>query len=180
MGHNASDKDLFNKLQGLKQWRMHFAFIGRGGNDGALILDEHTIPQAAIMIAKAGSGGTIVVEGYCFDENGRTVFETKATPPESLASALRAVIERDAGLKLDPVCRAAAKRASTEQIAYVGSEPNPEGEAGYANLAPEGSDEAMESNMSPNLTDTDAYVNQLADEAIEQAKRRRGDPPNET
>ena len=69
--------------------------------------------------------------------------------------------------------------ASTGHVAYVGSEPNPEGEGGYANLAPEGSDEAAESNMSPNLTDTDAYVNRLADRAIEEPKLRRANPPKD-
>jgi hypothetical protein len=50
-------------------------------------------------------------------------------------------------------------------------------EAGYANLAPKDSPEAAESNMAPNLTDTDAYVNRLADQAVENAKRAPRNPP---
>jgi hypothetical protein len=134
-----------------------------------------------LLIAKARSGGKSVVEGFCFEEQGRTVFETAGEIPETMAVALQAVIRRDTRLALETVCRTvgAGKSApsSDGQIAYVGSEPNPSNAPGYANLAPEGSEEASQSNMAPNLTDTDAYVNRVAEQEIEKAMRRRSPPP---
>jgi hypothetical protein len=109
------------------------------------------------------------------------VFETAGEIPETMAVALQAVIRRDTRLALETVCRTvgAGKSApsSDGQIAYVGSEPNPSNAPGYANLAPEGSEEASQSNMAPNLTDTDAYVNRVAEQEIEKAMRRRSPPP---
>jgi hypothetical protein len=172
MGQNASDKNLLSKLQTLGPRPINFAFVAKGTDDGGLLLDEHVIPQAAIMVAKARSGGTTVIQGTCFKEDEQTVFETHGTPPDFLVGALEAVIHRDAGTAFDILVRQGVDKSAGQQKAYVGSEPNPTNKAGYTNLAPEGSDEAGQSNMAPNLTDTDAYVNRLVDQANDESRNR--------
>lgn len=99
------DTALADGLKQAKTRRMYFAFVVKGGTDGALIVAKKKIPPTAIAEAKKKCGGSAVIRGACFGEDGKWVFETAAEPPATLGNALKIVARRDTGLTIAPLCR---------------------------------------------------------------------------
>lgn len=99
------DSELAANIKIAKTKRMHFAFAAKGSSDGALVLAKSKVPPALITDAKKKSGGTQVIKGACFGEEGKLVFEMAKEPPTTLAAALKKVIQRDAAVTIPCICR---------------------------------------------------------------------------
>ncbi|HEY2148907.1 MAG TPA: protein kinase, partial [Pirellulales bacterium] len=99
------DSELATNVKAAKTKRMYFAFVAKGSSDGALVLAKTKVPPALITDAKKRSGGTQVVKGACFGEDGKLVFEMAKEPPATMEAALKKVIQRDSGLTQVCVCR---------------------------------------------------------------------------
>ena len=99
------DVDLAAALKQAKNRRMYFAFVVKGGTDGALLVSKQKIPPTAIAEAKKKCGGSTVIKGACFGEEGKLVFETAKEPPATLGNAIKLVARRDTGLTIAPLCR---------------------------------------------------------------------------
>jgi hypothetical protein len=99
------DKELAEGLKQAKAKRMYFAVVLKGAADGALMVSKKKIPPTAIAEAKKNCGGSTVISGACFGEDGKHVFEVAKEPPATLAMALKTIARRDSGLTISPVCR---------------------------------------------------------------------------
>src|SRR6266403_104858 len=99
------DEELVTGLKAAKSKRMSFAVVLKGGSDGALIVSKQKIPPTAIAEAKKLSGGSAVIKGACFFEEGKYIFEVAKQPPATLANALKLIARRDSGLSIQPECR---------------------------------------------------------------------------
>ncbi len=122
------ESELAANIKTAKTKRMYFAFVPKGGSDGALVLAKTKISPVMIGEAKTRSGGTQVVKGACFGEDGKLVFEMGKEAPATMEAALKKVIQRDAGIAMHCICR-------------VGTSPDllEDGEAGHAPPPPPGS-----------------------------------------
>ncbi len=134
------DEDLVTGLKAARSKRMYFAVVLKGGTDGALLVSKQKIPPTEIAAAKKKSGGSAVLKGACFVEDGRYVFEVGKVPPATLSAAIKKIAKRDAGLTLQVDCRlgtsddllddddkaAAAKAAADQQALQDTHEPLPE------------------------------------------------------
>jgi hypothetical protein len=101
----SHDDALANGLKAAKSKRMYFAAVLKGGADGALIVSKTKVSPADIAEAKKKCGGSSVINGICFGEDGRHVFETAKSAPATLAQALKTIAKRDANLSIIPICR---------------------------------------------------------------------------
>jgi hypothetical protein len=101
------DEDLLTGLKQAKTKRQFFAVVLKGGADGALIVSKQKIPPGEISEAKKKSGGSTVIQGACFVEEGTHIFETEKEPPATLAKTLKTIAKRDAGLIISTFCRTA-------------------------------------------------------------------------
>ena len=99
------DAELAAGLKQAKGKRMYFAVVLKGGADGALIVGKQKIPPTAIAEAKKKCGGSAVIKGACFGEEGKHIFEVAKEPPATLANALKLIAKRDSGLSIHPECR---------------------------------------------------------------------------
>ncbi len=99
------DQDLVTGLKQAKSKRMYFAIVLKGGADGAMLVNKAKIPPKDIAEAKKKCGGSTVIKGAVFFEDGRYVFETGKEPPGTLPNAIKVIAKRDAGLAINPVCR---------------------------------------------------------------------------
>ncbi len=99
------DKDLVDGLKQAKSKRSYFALVLKGGSDGAIIISKQKVPPGAINEAKKKCGGSAVVKGACFYEDGKYVFEMAKEPAATLPNAIKVIVKRDAGLTIQPVCR---------------------------------------------------------------------------
>ncbi len=68
---------------------LFFALLLKGGSDGELLVDNKKIPPAKIQEAKTRSGGSTVVNGVCFNEEGTIVFEVPKPPAGTWAAAAK-------------------------------------------------------------------------------------------
>ena len=98
------DSELAANVKVAKTKRMRFAFIAKGASDGRYVLAKTKVPPVLITAAKKKSGGTQVIQGACFGEDGKLVFEM-AKEPATLEAALKKVIQRDAGISQHCICR---------------------------------------------------------------------------
>src|SRR4051812_45641329 len=99
------DEELVAGLKQAKSKRMYFAAVMKGGADGALLLSKTKVPPKDIAEAKKKCGGSAVIKGACFYEDGKYVFETAKEPPATLANALKIIARRDSGMTISPICR---------------------------------------------------------------------------
>ena len=99
------DEELAAALKQAKSKRMYFAVVVKGAADGALIVSKQKVPPTAIAEAKKKCGGSAVIKGACFVEDGKHVFEVAKEPPATLANALKLIARRDSGLTIHPICR---------------------------------------------------------------------------
>jgi hypothetical protein len=99
------DAELAAGLKQAKGKRMYFAVVLKGGADGALIVGKQKVPPTAIAEAKKKCGGSAVIKGACFGEEGKHIFEVAKEPPATLANALKLIARRDSGLSIHPECR---------------------------------------------------------------------------
>jgi hypothetical protein len=86
-----SDKPLF------------FALVVKGTADGKLIISKYKIPEKQVGEAKKATGGTTVVKGVCFGEDGQLVFETAKPPAPSWAVVAKKLAKDATGLLIKPV-----------------------------------------------------------------------------
>jgi len=113
---------------------LFFSLVMKGGADGALIVAKKKVSPKDIKAAKDKCGGTAVLSGRCFSEDGKVVFEMPKTPPGAMTKVLKTIITRDAGFTLNVLPRQApdadvdeadeAEGAAGES--QEGDEPNPE------------------------------------------------------
>ncbi len=94
------DEELVNGLKQAKSRRMYFALVLKGGADGALLISKQKVPPADIAQAKKKSGGSAVIQGACFGEDGKIIFEVAKMPGATWAAAVRTIAKRDAGLTI--------------------------------------------------------------------------------
>lgn len=99
------DLELVTGLKQAKSKRMYFAAVMKGGADGALLLSKTKVPPKDIAEAKKKCGGSAVIKGACFFEDGKYVFETAKEPPATLANALKIIARRDSGMTISAICR---------------------------------------------------------------------------
>jgi hypothetical protein len=83
---------------------MFFAMVLKGGSDGVLLVDKMKIAPAKIQQAKKECGGSAVVNGLCFGEEGALVFETPKEPGGTWAAAAKKMAQA-AGVSIKPVFR---------------------------------------------------------------------------
>src|SRR5438270_9697308 len=99
------DAELATGLKAAKGKRMYFAVVLKGGADGALIVSKQKVPAPAIAEAKKKCGGSAVIKGACFGEEGKHIFEVAKEPPATLANTLKLIAKRDSGLSIHAECR---------------------------------------------------------------------------
>src|SRR5262245_47396267 len=104
-----------------------FAMVPKGTNDGALIVSKTKIGPGDITQAKNKCGGTTVLSGRCFMEEGKFVFEMGREPPRTMAKALKEILGRDGGMTSTPLARLApdmVEQAPTSpEAALAGASP---------------------------------------------------------
>ncbi len=105
MGNPEHDQDLIDGLKAAKGKRCYFAVAIKGGSDGAMVVSKQKIQPADITAAKKKSGGSAVVTGACFEEDGKYIFEVAKIPAATVANVVKLVAKRDAGLTIQPVFR---------------------------------------------------------------------------
>ncbi|HEV2972277.1 MAG TPA: hypothetical protein VGY55_20045 [Pirellulales bacterium] len=99
------DQELATGLKQAKGKRMYFAVVLKGASDGALIVSKQKVPPKDIAEAKKESGGSTVIKGACFVEDGKYIFEVAKEPPATLPNAIKLIAKRDAGMTINPECR---------------------------------------------------------------------------
>src|SRR5947209_2012648 len=70
-----------------------------------MLVSKTKVPPKDIAEAKKKCGGSAVIKGAVFYEEGQYVFETGKEPPATLPSAIKVIAKRDAGLTISPLCR---------------------------------------------------------------------------
>jgi hypothetical protein len=100
-----TDEDLAAGLKAAKTRRMYFALVMKGGADGALLLAKTKVPPADIAAAKKKTGGSALLTGFCFYEDGKYVFEVGRVPPATAANIIKLIAKRDGGQTIAPIVR---------------------------------------------------------------------------
>ena len=77
----------------------------KGGADGALLVTKTAVPPNDIAAAKKKSGGSAVLKGFCFYEDGSYIFEISKVPPAPMARVIKTIAKRDAGMTINVDCR---------------------------------------------------------------------------
>jgi hypothetical protein len=98
-----------------------FVFVMKGGTDGGLLVSKQKIPPSDIAAVKKSTGGSAVLKGVCFGEDGKLVFEIAKDPAATMAPALKKVIQREANLVYQIVCR----KGTNPELAEEAGEPAP-------------------------------------------------------
>lgn len=114
---NDVDSELAVNVKAAKTKRMYFAFVAKGGSDGALVLSKSKVTPVLITDAKKKSGGTKVYQGACFGDGDKLVFEMAQDAPPTMEDTLKKVIHRETGISQHCVCR-------------TGTNPDPGGDGG--------------------------------------------------
>jgi hypothetical protein len=102
---NETDDELEANLKAAKTKRMYFALVMKGGADGALVIEKTKVPATAIAAAKKKSGGSAVLTGFVFYENGQYVFEVGRVPPATAANVIKTIAKRDGNQSIHPLVR---------------------------------------------------------------------------
>lgn len=110
-GDKAIDEDLLTKLHMAKTKELAFALVMKGGADGALLLERNKIPPVLINVAKKKTGGTAVLQGRCFFEDGKYIFAMEKIPPATAVAVVKKVVKRDSGLTIHAEFRFAGSTA---------------------------------------------------------------------
>ncbi len=122
-GDQAIDTALLNMLHIAKTKEVEFALVMKGGADGALLLERFKIPPQLIVAAKKRTGGSAVLHGRCFFEDGKYIFAMEKIPPATAAQVVKKVVKRDTELTIHAEFRfVAAKPApgpSKEETAFT-------------------------------------------------------------
>lgn len=82
-----------------------FALVLKGGTDGRLIVAKGAIPEKQIAEAKKQTGGSAVIKGVCFGEEGTLVFETPKAPAPTWTPLVKRLANEGAGVTIQPVFR---------------------------------------------------------------------------
>ncbi len=128
------DEELASGLKAAKSKRCYFALVMKGGADGALLVTKTAVPPNDIAAAKKKSGGSAVLKGFCFYEDGSYIFEISKVPPAPMARVIKTIAKRDAGMTINVECRMSSdpELASAEAYGAATAKPdaaNPTGAA---------------------------------------------------
>ena len=82
-----------------------FALVVKGGTDGQLIVSKGRVSEKQVAEAKKETGGSAVVKGVCFGEDGTLVFETPKLPAPAWTPLVKRLAKEGAGLALKAVFR---------------------------------------------------------------------------
>ncbi|HEX3998394.1 MAG TPA: hypothetical protein VHX65_07590 [Pirellulales bacterium] len=99
------DEKLVDGLKQAKGKRLYFALVLKGGTDGALMIGKQKIPPAEIADAKKRTGGSALITGACFGEDGKLVFEVAKLPAATVANAVKNIAKHCAGQSVNPEFR---------------------------------------------------------------------------
>jgi hypothetical protein len=99
------DDKLVDGLRQAKGKRMYFALVLKGGTDGALMVGKQKIPPGDIADAKKRTGGSALITGACFGEDGKMVFEVAKLPAGTVANAVKNIAKHSSGLTINPEFR---------------------------------------------------------------------------
>jgi hypothetical protein len=83
---------------------MFFALVLKGAT-GVLLVDRKKIAGQEIADAKKRSGGTTLVQGLCYGEDGQLIFETPKNPEAAWSAAARKSAQEDAKQTIKAVFR---------------------------------------------------------------------------
>ena len=90
----------------------------KGGTDGALVVSKTKIPPVLITAAKKKSGGSALMQGMCFYEDGKYVFEIAKVPAPTMGPAIKTIVKRDAEMTINVVCR----MGTDPELAKIGAD----------------------------------------------------------
>lgn len=125
MGENSgTDKDLASALKAAKTKRMFFAMVAKGGSDGCLIVSKTKVPASQIAEAKKKSGGTAVIRGVVYGQDGQLVFETAGEAPATAEKLAKKLAKESAGMSINPVFQVNESLADEEGGEDEGAEGN--------------------------------------------------------
>jgi hypothetical protein len=99
------DEELVAGLKLAKTKRCYFALVVKGATDGALVVSKQKVPPVLITLAKKKCGGSAVVKGAVFFEDGKYIFETAKEQAATMPNALKLIAKRDAGMAIIAICR---------------------------------------------------------------------------
>lgn len=100
-----AEDELAAGLKAAKTRRMYFALVMKGGADGALLLAKTKVPPADIAAAKKKTGGSALLTGICFYEDGTFVFEVGRVPPATAGNIIKLLAKREGGQSIAPIVR---------------------------------------------------------------------------
>jgi hypothetical protein len=104
----GGDDDLskgLSKAKTAKADNPMFFLLVLKGSEGVLVVDRKKITTAQIAAAKKRSGGTTLVKGVCYGEDGRLIFETPEKPAPAWSVAARKSAKDHASQTISPVFR---------------------------------------------------------------------------
>jgi hypothetical protein len=97
----ALDKDLVANVKRAKKVKadrpMFFVMVMKGGTAGKLIISKKKIPEKTIAATKKETGGSAVIKGVVFAEDGGLVFETAKVPAATCAPLAKKLLKENAG-----------------------------------------------------------------------------------
>lgn len=102
---------------------LFFTLVLKGGTDGALLLSRKKSTTQEIKALKEKCGGSVVVRGRCFMEDGKLTFETAKLPSAAVAKVLKMILRRDAGVSLPVEARLASDLVEEEETPGEESSP---------------------------------------------------------
>jgi hypothetical protein len=93
------DQDLVAALKRAKTKQQHFVLVEKKSGEGTLIVSTSKIKDDKIKEAQKELGGGKIIRGHVSGgKDGELVFETNNDPPATLATTIKAVVKRDAGM----------------------------------------------------------------------------------
>jgi hypothetical protein len=93
------DQDLTAALKRAKTKQQHFVLVEKRAGEGTLIVSATKIRDDKIKEAQKDLGGGKIIRGHVSGgKDGELVFETTNDPPTTLATTIKAVMKRDAGM----------------------------------------------------------------------------------
>jgi len=106
-------KNLKAALTKNRDSKLKFALVLKGGSDGVLIVSK-TIQNTDIEDAKKQSGGSAVIKGFCFGEEGKVIFEVGKQPASNWQAAAKKIAHKEAKVTINPEFRYSKDAESDE------------------------------------------------------------------
>jgi serine/threonine protein kinase len=93
---------------------LYFALVPKGAADGALFVEKHKIEPRVIDKAKKDLGTPVAVQGRCFGEGDKIIFETVKEPQPNWEKAVKMIALRDASYPMTPEFRLKKEEAGQD------------------------------------------------------------------